>query len=622
MRLVVLWFFSLLFLYASPTILLTDDRVAKQDFKLEYCADPNQDISIQSVAKEHFIPLTNRTNFPYQYQSIWYRLSFLNQTESDLQLYIHNNFAFMMFTLEFYEVKNQALLSTKSFDFNSPMIAEKMMGATARFGFEIKSKESKEIYIHATAPMLNYIDLNIYDDENSLKGLIELKLTEMIFVGILVGLTLFNLLLFISSKHIEYLYYALYIFVSLVWIVQLYGVLSQEFGVFGDVMFRFNYALYSIPIFLSLFVKTVFKTAIRYRYADYALNGIIVTSLAFIGYFAYEPYSAISDAQIISQLVFLTFIGVAIYLYIKKDPLAKYFLFANMLLFIFGSIAGAFYAGVLPYSYLTFYATGFSVILEALALAFMLAARIRILEHQNAQTQQALIDKSKKAQLGEMISIIAHQWKQPLAIISGYIATYKLNKEMNTPVNNEKIDTIFGEISQQVEYASETIDEFRHFFNPDKKPSITNISKVLNTAVELLYPILIKGGVKVNTDIKAPRSIVTYNSDLIQVIINIIKNSLDQFELLKQKDKEIDIISYFHEDKCIIEITDNGGGVDEGVLPYIFEPYFSTKDDENGTGLGLDLCKRIIEERCKGIISASNVENGAKFTIVLGSLAD
>jgi ABC-type nitrate/sulfonate/bicarbonate transport system substrate-binding protein/signal transduction histidine kinase len=247
---------------------------------------------------------------------------------------------------------------------------------------------------------------------------------------------------------------------------------------------------------------------------------------------------------------------------------------------------------------------------------YLLKKKIALAIKENESQKIRLLEKSKKAQLGEMISIISHQWKQPLAIIQALASSqhiaYRIHKELKTKDVLDAID----KIQSQVEFMSETIDEFRHFFNPNKKKESISIYEPIDIAKELMRSTLINSNITLSTNIDSSSKITTYKNELTQVILNILKNASEAFDK-SQKDKMITITGYEKESNIILQIKDNAGGIDKKHIEHIFEQYFSTKPTDVGTGLGLDLCKTIIEKHCNGSITAYNKDNGALFEIKL-----
>jgi nitrogen-specific signal transduction histidine kinase len=227
-----------------------------------------------------------------------------------------------------------------------------------------------------------------------------------------------------------------------------------------------------------------------------------------------------------------------------------------------------------------------------------------------------LIHNSKLAQMGEMLSLITHQWRQPLSAISA--ASTGLQVKIELDKYDEKLFlNSLEKIEEYVYHLSNTIDDFAGFFKPSKQKEHTTLEKLFDKALFILSSSFAKHSIEVSTTHQKDIVVSTFSNEVIQVLINLLKNA--ETILLKREIKEphIDIKSYEKDSKKYIEIIDNAGGIDESIIDKIFDSYFTTKEQENSTGLGLYMSKFIIEDSCKGSLKVENIYQGAKFTIVL-----
>ena len=236
-------------------------------------------------------------------------------------------------------------------------------------------------------------------------------------------------------------------------------------------------------------------------------------------------------------------------------------------------------------------------------------------------TQRNVKDKlflmqTRQAQMGEMLSMIAHQWRQPLSIINALVNQQRVGIMLETS-STEAILTNYDEIEFQVKHLSSTITDFRDFFKPDKKAVQTKSSVIISKALALLGNALKQKKIELKVEHLGATGYRTFEHELEQVIINLLKNALDAFEERGVNDGRIWIQSDETDDDAIITVEDNALGIDQKVMNTLFLPYVSTKDALQGTGLGLYMSKTIVEEHCHGSISVVNTNNGAKFTITI-----
>jgi len=239
----------------------------------------------------------------------------------------------------------------------------------------------------------------------------------------------------------------------------------------------------------------------------------------------------------------------------------------------------------------------------------MLTSRINEALKEAKRKDQALLHQSRLAQMGEMISMIAHQWRQPLCEISGIFM------EMQTAAKFDKADKKFIEDEVKdgnriISYMSKTIDDFRDFFKPAKTKEDFSLTHACEEAITLASASLKNRDIKLSLHVKKDLHVSGYASEFAQVILNLILNAKDV--LIERDVKKPQITVSINEAE--VKVSDNAGGIDDEILEKVFEPYFSTKKTA-GTGLGLYMSKMIIEENMSGKITVTNSGKGAEFCI-------
>ena len=236
----------------------------------------------------------------------------------------------------------------------------------------------------------------------------------------------------------------------------------------------------------------------------------------------------------------------------------------------------------------------------------------------NRKNELQLLEQSKMASMGDMIGNIAHQWRQPLSVISTASTGIIFKKKMNL-LKDDEIESMCNHINENAQYLSKTIDTFMDFLKEKKELQEVIIQERVNKALDIVKTSLINHHIKlINTiDDVEPIKVKLILGELSQVIINIINNAKDVLidENIQNGWVKVELEKF--DDKVIITIQDNGGGIPEDVLPRIFEPYFTTKHKSQGTGLGLHMSYQIITESLNGKLYVKNSENGAKFFIEL-----
>ncbi len=247
-------------------------------------------------------------------------------------------------------------------------------------------------------------------------------------------------------------------------------------------------------------------------------------------------------------------------------------------------------------------------------------------KYQNERTKQQNIiaQQAKMAAMGEMIGNIAHQWRQPLSSISTSATGMKLQKELNILEDKFLIEGL-EQINNSVQYLSTTIDDFRNFYKPDKNKKEFRILETINKVINLIDLQFRSNGITIiknGQDVK----INSFENELIQVLINILNNARDEL-IKKDKDYEklifIDVLK--NQKNLLVQIKDNAGGIPKNIITRIFEPYFTTKNQSQGTGIGLYMSREIISKSMNGEINTKNVTfeyegksyEGALFEIII-----
>jgi len=244
-----------------------------------------------------------------------------------------------------------------------------------------------------------------------------------------------------------------------------------------------------------------------------------------------------------------------------------------------------------------------------LGLEQMVEAKAKELIEKDAM----ILAQSRQAAMGEMISMIAHQWRQPLSTITLQISNIKINALLGKSSVEETNDAL-EHISDTIIYLSETIDDFQSFFKPHKKQESRSICELVQRGTNFAKPRLQVANIELLYRCDKAIKILTYPNEFAQVIINILNNGIDVL-LERQITNPILEVRIEHDDENIeVRIKDNAGGIDKEILNKIFEPYFSTKG-KNGTGLGLYMSKMIVEKELGGLLNVHNTEDGAEFIV-------
>jgi len=260
---------------------------------------------------------------------------------------------------------------------------------------------------------------------------------------------------------------------------------------------------------------------------------------------------------------------------------------------------------------------------ELLRINTGLESRIKVEVHNNERKNKLLFQQTKMAAMGEMIANIAHQWRQPLNNISLLIYFVRDNYD-NKDFTKEDFSSCVADVSSQLNYMSHVIEDFSDFFKPTSKEKVFNFSSVLKKTINLSSIEYLYRDINIIKDTNNIQ-LKTLENEFTQVLINILTNARDEFVRNEVSEKYIFVSAINKDSKIIIKIKDNAGGIEDDHITRVFEPYFTTKEESKGTGIGLYMCSEIITKHMHGQIFVENKEytyrgmlcKGAEFTIIL-----
>lgn len=247
-----------------------------------------------------------------------------------------------------------------------------------------------------------------------------------------------------------------------------------------------------------------------------------------------------------------------------------------------------------------------------------LEIRVKKEIEENKKQQQIIEQQSKMATMGEMIENIIHQWRQPLSVISTTASGVKFRHQRKVLEENDiemSMDTIFN----SVQHLSQIIDDFRNFFKTNHNKSEFLVKETFEKTLGLISSQFRHSNIRIIKNIENI-SLYGLEHELIQVLINILNNARDELIKKEQITKLIIIDCIAANDYINIYIKDNAGGIPQKLINKVFEPHFTTKEELNGTGIGLYMSKMIIEEHMGGTINSSNIKFIHENTFYTGAL--
>jgi len=266
-------------------------------------------------------------------------------------------------------------------------------------------------------------------------------------------------------------------------------------------------------------------------------------------------------------------------------------------------------------SFLYAYATGKNIIRDN--LTFRISTLIDITEIKEQENR--LFQQSKLAQMGEMVSMIAHQWRQPLNALSAAAIKLELKNQLNK-LEKEDIATTSKFIQQMAQKLSQTINDFLNFTKPNSHVEELNLDTLFEDILNIIKAQLDTHNIEIEIKNDTNLKIVSKKQELMHILMNLITNARDALDEKDIENKKITIEVSQDNDAILIDVKDNAGGVPEELLNRIFEPYFTTKLDKDGTGLGLYMSKELASKHLDGDLSVKNIDGGAIFRLRIKNL--
>jgi PAS domain S-box-containing protein len=252
---------------------------------------------------------------------------------------------------------------------------------------------------------------------------------------------------------------------------------------------------------------------------------------------------------------------------------------------------------------------------EISALNRDLAQRVREATEKNRQKDILLLNRTRLAAMGEMIGNIAHQWRQPLNALSIVLANMRFEFEAACGEEGEALAAAHRQAGDILRKMSATIDDFRDFFRPDKERKAFHVVAAINDALLLIEANLAQHGIALRVTARRNPRVMGFPGEFSQVALNLVGNARDAILASGVRAGVIAIRVMERHGQAVVHVRDNGGGIPEADLPRVFDPYFTTKNDNGGTGLGLYMSKTIIEDHMRGSLTVANAPGGARFVM-------
>ncbi len=570
-----------------------------------------------SILNEKFLSLDSKySNFGFSNSIYWLKVELKNNLNRPSKQVLHFPYTLLDY-IDIYKAKNSKLLLIREYgdlriyknDGNIPdpsFITTLNPNETKIYYYKIQTQGSMNIELLVNS----YDDYTLYSLEKSM--------VFSFYFGAIIIMLIYNFILYLYIKDRSYLYYLLFHVNYLFFALSLNGFSASYIWPNFPFINTFLVPLLmsigsSIAVIFTiefLHIKTTSPKIYRLMITLFWVNITMSLLVFFLGY----HYSSLL-ASLISLISIIIILGSSLYShFISKNPHAKFFALAwgSLLLGIFTIHFRN--LGILPVNFFTSYSPLIGAFFELTLLALALAYRYNLQKEELSKKNIMLHKQSRLASMGEMINNIAHQWRQPLNRVNLSLAVIKkvLDEEM---INNEFINKKIKNSEINIQYMSQTINDFADFFSSDKKEINFDVYKTLEKSLKLIESRL--NGITVHYPQNIKIEIDGFVNEFIQVILVILNNAIDNFEINSVQQRDIYLSISNNEESITVGIVDNGGGINHKNIDYIFDPYFSTKFKHEGTGVGLYMAKMLIENSMNGNLKVYSQDNTTKFEIKL-----
>lgn len=558
-----------------------------------------------------------------EHQTYWIKFQIHNNTSNKQELYLLDERRYV-FSLKFFLIKDDEIIKRVDDGYIVNENHSEFSSSLRIFSLTVDGNSSVDVLMKIQN--FNQLDTpyRLVTKEYLMEYVEQYHFLQGMFFAIILIMGIYNFIIYFILKYKLYLYHVVYTVLLLLY-------QGSYFGYFYKLNLNFIPSAMQLAIgslgFL-IFVIFFFQELLNLKKHLPILSKLFTGSILFlliilsfylgILYIENYYYSSIifNIINIFIPFYVSTILFTLYYLVYKKiDKMIKWYALIWTLIGITGLFLMAMHLNFISTSLNVDYYFQMAMLLESSLFSTILASNIINLQKERIKQEKTLVQQSKFADMGKMITAIAHQWRQPLSEINGVVLNIDIDHRKNR-LDTPRIEKYLDNIEGTTAHLSKTIDNFMNFFRHDKDIETFMLSSVLEETINLLlnrhvekYSILY-----CNED---DMEVYSYKSELIQALLIVLNNSMDVLTLQNISNPTIKIKIEDAEKKVCIVIEDNGGGIPLEIKDKVYEPYFTTKHESQGTGLGLYILKILIEKSMQGTIEQINTEDGLKTSLCI-----
>lgn len=643
-KLIFLFFVSTFALQAS-FLTLQRGVLTPTEGSISYLEDIQGSFNLEEIKGEQFTPYTKErsVNFGFTRSVYWFKINLHTSSSTDTHWWMKIDYP-LLESIDMYLLQPDGqIIKHQRMGTSQPFSSRDIGSHYFISELPLNNVSDATLYLRLKTQSSMQLPLSIFSSESLMEELEKNNIFGGIYYGIFFIVLLYNAVLFIYTMDKNYLRYILFLVSFILWQLSFDGLGIKyiwgdnywfiEHGSSAFIPFTAFCALYFSRYFLNtpMYAPKVDKAIIIMMF----LSILMAIASLFLHYAQVIPFNA-ALASILPVVLLIAGLRV-----MRHEYRAARFYVAGWSSFLIATIIFAFNKfDLIPSFYGINNVQQIGSAIEMIFLSLALADRVYLLQREYIEKLNHLNDtlrdkvesalnearlkdrlfvqQSRLAAMGEMIEQIAHQWRQPLNTLA------LINQDMYVKQKLGKCDEkAFEEsherIDEHLQYLSKTIDDFRNFYKTDKSKSLEDVGELAVEALKLSDVFLKYAKIKTYLDVSTTLKVNIAKNEMIQVLMNLIKNAHDAILEQRMTDGEISIRIEEFEKGIKISVEDNAGGIALNVIEKVFDIYFTTKDNEHGSGLGLHMSKYIIEESFRGKIWVENIAGGARFIIMLPS---
>ena len=431
-----------------------------------------------------------------------------------------------------------------------------------------------------------------------------IQLVLGLILGLIIMAGIYNAAMYYYNKDISFLYYALMqLFMSLILYSYSGAYLWDEGSFFSRNIIYVNIISLTTALFATFFTLSFLEVK-TYLPKLYSISRIIIVLLLIDMCISLFYKSLIIEYYILP--FFMLLLIYAGYKRMRQGYKPARFYLAGWIVLTVAVFLNIFQVG---YDYTIIDPLYIGAAVEAILFSLALSYKMRMVAEEKEQQKELMVHQSKLASMGEMIGNIAHQWRQPLTHLSYTFMNIK-EAQKHGELDEQYLSSKVDDATLQLEFMSQTIDDFKDFYTPNKAKEDFSLATATEETLELMKNTFEYSDIEVELLVMDDIQVHNYKNEYKQVLLNLLSNAKDALVERVTKSPKVTIVI----DKNIVSIEDNAGGIKEEILKRIYEPYFTTK--VGNTGIGLYMSKMIVERNIKGDLRVENRQDGARFSII------